>query len=156
MFYQDYRKYVKHPYSDNEKQIILNNWNKLSAREIALITGRSTHSVQQKAKSLGLAKYRHFTPAQIEFIRINKSTLTAEEIGRFIGRSKQAVLYIAGRTGISLKKLGENNRKAKLSDQDIDYIRELREDYGLTLKSIADKFEVHEGTVSKICSYKAR
>ena len=156
MYYQDYRRHTKTPYSENEKQIILNNWGSLSAIELATMTGRSIYSVRQKARSLGIAKFRHYTPAQTEFIRVNASTLSAEEIGLFIGRSKQAIIHTAKHINVSLKKSGENNHSAKLTDQDIDYIRELREQHGLTLKAIADKFEVHEGTISKICRYKAR
>ena len=156
MIYQDYKQYTRNPYSESELQTIKSYWGKLPAKEIALITGRSIFSVRNKAKAMGLAKFRHFNKEQTEFIRINASKLSAEEIGNFIGRSKTSVIYKAKHSGIRLTKTGKDNPSSKLTDQDIDYIRELREDYGLTLKNIADKFEVHEGTISKICSYKTR
>jgi ribosome-binding protein aMBF1 (putative translation factor) len=43
-----------------------------------------------------------------------------------------------------------------LSDDDIDLIRELREEHGLSYKELAAKFDLDYETVRAICQYKVR
>ena len=50
--------------------------------------------------------------------------------------------------------VGESHHKARLTQNDVDNIRELREEYGLEYKQIAEKFEVGTTTIFDICAYK--
>lgn len=43
-----------------------------------------------------------------------------------------------------------------LTNHDVEMIRQLREDHGLSYRSIADKFEIAVSTVCDICKYRRR
>jgi len=51
--------------------------------------------------------------------------------------------------------IGEAHHRAKLSDQDVEWIRKLKE-AGLTSTDIADKFQVAASTVRALCAYRFR
>ena len=53
-------------------------------------------------------------------------------------------------------RLGERHPKAKLSDDDVRLIRELREKHGLPYSKIAEKFECSLWTVRDIATYATR
>lgn len=53
-------------------------------------------------------------------------------------------------------RVGETHHRARLSDHDVDLIRSLRDDYGLTYQAIADKFECSKSTVRDICKCRRR
>lgn len=54
------------------------------------------------------------------------------------------------------RRIGESHPKAKLTDRDIDLIRELHEGHGMGYKTIARKFETSPTTVAYICRYEVR
>ena len=47
-------------------------------------------------------------------------------------------------------RVGETHHRAKLTDEDVDLIRELHEDYGLSYRELAVKFEVSKSTIRDI------
>ena len=51
---------------------------------------------------------------------------------------------------------GERHHRARLSDEDVRLMRELREAHGLTIREIADKFEANYNTVASILQYRSR
>jgi antitoxin component HigA of HigAB toxin-antitoxin module len=53
-------------------------------------------------------------------------------------------------------RVGETHHRAKLTDHDVDLIRELREDHGLTYQCLAEKFECSKSTIRDICRYRRR
>lgn len=52
--------------------------------------------------------------------------------------------------------IGECHQNAKLSDADVDRIRELREDEGKSYVAIARIFNVAKSTIADICKYRRR
>jgi DNA invertase Pin-like site-specific DNA recombinase len=52
-------------------------------------------------------------------------------------------------------RVGEDHQRAKLSNHEIELIRQLREQ-GMTCRAIAEKFEISKAMVSYICSHKKR
>ena len=58
--------------------------------------------------------------------------------------------------GTSGKRLGEDSGRAKLTNSEVDLIRALHADHGLTYPSLADKFEVSVSLIGKICRYQRR
>lgn len=52
-------------------------------------------------------------------------------------------------------RVGQYHQRAKLSDLDVEHIRQLYEQ-GVTRSVIAEKFEVCKSTVNKIVSYRRR
>lgn len=53
-------------------------------------------------------------------------------------------------------RIGEEHHNATLSDDDVDMIRELHEEHGLSYNQLADKFDVPKSTIKSICKYDTR
>lgn len=53
-------------------------------------------------------------------------------------------------------RIGESHHNAKLTDHEVDVVRQLREEHGLTYSSLAEKFEVSVDLIRQICRYKLR
>ena len=53
-------------------------------------------------------------------------------------------------------RVGETHHRAKLTDHDVDLIRELREEHKLTYEALAEKFECSKSTIRDICRYRRR
>ncbi len=51
---------------------------------------------------------------------------------------------------------GQAHHNAKLPDEDVSLIRQLRERYGLSFRQIAVKFECSMWTIRDICEYRTR
>jgi hypothetical protein len=51
---------------------------------------------------------------------------------------------------------GQKHHKSKLTDDDVRLIRELREQFNLSYRTIANKFESSMWTVRDICQYRSR
>ncbi len=58
--------------------------------------------------------------------------------------------------GESGKVVGEDHPNARLTDAQVDEIRELREDHGMKYHELALMFGVHKQTIAKICQYQRR
>ena len=54
------------------------------------------------------------------------------------------------------RRIGESHHRAKLSDADVDLVRELREAHGISYEEIAKKFAVSKSEVAEICRYEIR
>jgi ribosome-binding protein aMBF1 (putative translation factor) len=52
--------------------------------------------------------------------------------------------------------IGENHHKATLSDEQVNRIRDLREDHGLTYDQLAAMYSVPKATIQSICQYRTR
>lgn len=52
-------------------------------------------------------------------------------------------------------RIGESHQNAKLTDHEVELIRQLHED-GLTYEVIAEKFECSKSTIAMICQYNRR
>lgn len=48
------------------------------------------------------------------------------------------------------RRIGQSHPRAKLTDHDVDLIRDLYEDGGWSYRTLADKFEVRKSTIQKI------
>lgn len=53
-------------------------------------------------------------------------------------------------------RVGEDHQLAKLSDSEVELIRQLREDDSWTYALLAEKFEVSKQCIAYICQYKRR
>ena len=51
---------------------------------------------------------------------------------------------------------GERHHKARLSDEDVELMRELHEAHGLKVSEVARKFEISYWTARDICKYRTR
>ena len=66
-----------------------------------------------------------YTIEQDAIIKQFASSKTAEEIGMMIGRTKEAIRRRASYMNISLKKIGEDHYKARLSNLQVEMINSL-------------------------------
>jgi len=53
-------------------------------------------------------------------------------------------------------RVGEDHHRAKLTDHDVELIRELHEEHGLGYRTLAKKFEVSRSLIRHICKYTLR
>jgi hypothetical protein len=51
---------------------------------------------------------------------------------------------------------GETHPRAKLSDEDVELIRQLREEYKIPLGVLAEKFDCSFSLIGQICRYRKR
>ena len=77
-----------------------------------------------------------------------------------VGTSVEAAAFIRGwgygrPVNDSGRVVGESHHRAKLTDHDVDLVRDLR-DVGLTHTAIAAKFDVSRSAIQAICSLKRR
>jgi hypothetical protein len=52
--------------------------------------------------------------------------------------------------------IGEHHQNAKLTNAQVDEMRDLREDQGLAYGALAKRFSVPKSTVADICKYRRR
>lgn len=52
-------------------------------------------------------------------------------------------------------RVGESHQNSKLTDSEVELIRQLHED-GLSYKKLAEKFEVSKSLIAAICRYERR
>ncbi len=54
------------------------------------------------------------------------------------------------------KRCGETHPRARLTDHDVDLIRELHEYHGLSYSVLAEKFDSSKSAIADICRYRRR
>lgn len=54
------------------------------------------------------------------------------------------------------QRCGETHPRARLSDHDVDLIRELHEEHGLSYSVLAEKFDSSKSAIADICRYRRR
>lgn len=54
------------------------------------------------------------------------------------------------------KRIGENHHNAKLSDEQIERIRDLHEDHNLSYGQLAAMYQVSKSMIAGICQYRRR
>lgn len=54
------------------------------------------------------------------------------------------------------RRIGETHHNAKLTDDDVNHIRVLNIEHGLSFRELAKKFDVSHTTIENICAYKKR
>jgi hypothetical protein len=68
-------------------------------------------------------------------------------------RPRVSTLVAVNEAGL---RVGEDHASAKLTDAEVDQMRELREDKRWSLPRLAVKFSVSVSTAHSICAYKSR
>lgn len=53
-------------------------------------------------------------------------------------------------------RIGQCHHRAVLTDAEVELVREMHENDGMSYKTLANKFEVSKGTIAKICRYERR
>ncbi|ENX2733353.1 SANT/Myb-like DNA-binding domain-containing protein [Salmonella enterica] len=144
----------RRPWTSEEDELLINLYGKKTTAEIAKLLpapGRSVYAVKTRLSELrdcfpemiGYIK-RPWTQEHDKFIRKNRHTMTAKEIGNQLTprRTERAVMSRATYLGISLYKCGDNLPLTRHKDEDVKLIRELRDRFNLTFREIGEKFGI--------------
>lgn len=54
------------------------------------------------------------------------------------------------------RRIGESHPKSRLTDEQVDRIRDLHEDHDLSYDQLANLYQVHKSTIASICQYRTR
>ncbi|EEE2367513.1 AsnC family protein [Salmonella enterica subsp. diarizonae] len=145
------------PWTAAEDELLISLYGKKTVAEIVKLLpapGRSFYAVKTRLKNLRerfpdlIGYVRHpWTQEHDNFLRKNRHTMTAEEIGNRLTprRTEDAVMCRAVRLGISFYKCGDNLSLTHHKDEDVKFIRELRDRFNLTFREIGEKFGICAG-----------
>ncbi|HAK8205320.1 TPA: SANT/Myb domain-containing protein, partial [Salmonella enterica] len=151
-------------WTPEEDELLINLHGKKTAAEIAArlpAPGRTVVAVKRRMDTLhkrfpGRLGYicHHWTPEDIRFLRRNRFTMTAREIGNLLTprRTEHAVMIKANRLGIRLDKCGDNRHGTRHKDEDVKLLRELRDQSSLTYEEIGGKFDISESVAYWLCN----
>lgn len=152
------------PYSTEDDEYLIAHYQKVPLTHIAKVLGRSSRSVFTRSKKLlrdgilvndGAWRGSHYSKEDDAFIIANQDKLSFAQVGHALGRSRGSVKVRAGKLGVSYQKVAETSPMVKLSNEDVEFIRELSE-MGLNFCEIARKFEVDNSHVRKVCCFESR
>ncbi|EEE1786075.1 SANT/Myb domain-containing protein [Salmonella enterica] len=147
----------RRPWTLEEDELLIKLHGKKTAAEMVKLLpapGRSFYAVQIRLRVLrerfpDLIGYTQppWTQEHDNFLRKNRHTMTAEEIGNRLTprRTEASVTLRAFRLGISLYKCGDNLPITRYKDEDVKFIRELRDRFNLTFKEIGETFGISAG-----------
>ena len=62
-------------------------------------------------------------------------------------------IYVVNENG---RRIGESHQAARLTDEQVDRIRDLHEDHGLSYLQLAKMYYVSKQTIASICQYQRR
>ncbi|HIF3098364.1 TPA: AsnC family protein [Salmonella enterica] len=148
------------PWTAEEDELLINLYGKKTVAEIAACLpapGRSFYAVKFRIRELRQRFPERFgyinhpwTPEHDRFLRRNRYTMTAKEIGNRLTprRTEKSVTRRAKRLGISLYKCGDNLPQTRYKDEDVKLLRALRDESSLTFDEIGEKFGVSESTAA--------
>ena len=152
------------PYSPEEDAYLIEHYQKIPFTHIAKTLGRSPKSISVRAKKLardGLViddqryKKSHYTPQEDAFIIACQDTMSFAQVGSVLGRSRDSVKVRAGKLGVSYVKIAETSPTYKLSNEDVELMRQLAES-GMNYCEIARKFDVDSSHARKVCTFESR
>ncbi|EAM4262973.1 AsnC family protein [Salmonella enterica] len=150
------------PWTAEEDELLINLHGKKTAAEMAKLLpppGRYVYAVKTRLSDLRerfpdlIGYIRHlWTQEQDNFLRKNRHTMTAKEIGNRLTprRTESAVMSRAIHIGVSLYKCGDNLPQTRHKDEDVNFIRELRDRYSLTFPEIGEKFDLSKDTTKRL------
>ncbi|HGB5892424.1 TPA: AsnC family protein [Salmonella enterica subsp. enterica serovar Kottbus] len=140
------------PWTPEEDELLINLYGKKTmAAMVKLLPapGRSFYAARKRLSKLRecfperIGRIKHpWTPKDDSFLRKNRYTMTAKEIGNRLTprRTEDAVTGRAAYLGVSLYKCGDNLSYTRYKDEDVKLLRELRDQYSLTFSEIGRKF----------------
>jgi ribosome-binding protein aMBF1 (putative translation factor) len=79
--------------------------------------------------------------------------LQVEDIDQVVPTTSRKVFIAVDENGL---RIGETHPNAKLTDAQVDEMRDLRERDGWSYDRLAERFDIPKITVAKICTYERR
>lgn len=83
----------------------------------------------------------------------NGTPITVEDSDQVVPATSRKVYVAVDENG---QRIGETHTNAKLTDAQVDEIRDLRETQGLEYAELAARFNAPKITIAKICTYERR
>lgn len=103
------------PWTNEENEFVRSNWNKMTAREISAVLGRSRAVIANHRQKLGLnKKSTEYTPEEDEFIRAHWKTMSDSKMATVLHRSELSICRRRNLLGL----------KHRLTKQEADFIEE--------------------------------
>ncbi|EAW1261743.1 AsnC family protein [Salmonella enterica] len=142
------------PWTPEEDELLANLYGKKTVAEMVKLLpppGRSFYAVKTRLSDLRerfpdlIGRIKHpWAPEHDHFLRRNRHTMTAKEIGNRLTprRTESAVMSRAFYLGISLYKCGDNLPHTRHKDEDVILVRELRDQSSLTFGEIGERFGI--------------
>lgn len=142
-------------WTEKEDELLISLFPLMTCAEIAIQIGRGLKAIEKRVGMHRQAgrlpyKYRHFTPEDDAFIKANRHVLSASDMAVHLGRKQDDIRHRASALGISLRKYGNFCHLTKYSDEDVELIRQLRDEFNLPFKEIAEKFETSRDYASQL------
>lgn len=150
-------------WSLDEDKMLIFLYARFSAAEVARQMGRPLGGVERRITTLRrsnpglLAKKRPFTMEEEYFIRQNCKTMTVCQVAESLQRKRGDVIQKALRMNVSFFKCGDAHHSTRISDADVQLIRELRDDEQgprLTFAEIAEKFDITEHAAWRVYNFR--
>jgi hypothetical protein len=79
--------------------------------------------------------------------------IRVEDSDQIVPPTSRKVFVAVDENGL---RIGESHPNAKLTDAQVDEIRDLHEEHGLSYNAIAEKFNIPKVTAQRICNYSRR
>ena len=105
-------------YTQEEIKYIKENYNNMTAQEIAIKLNKSIGSINNATKKMGLIKQPHskWTDKEIEFLKKNYINMTSEEISKHVNHSIDAINTMRDKLGLV--------RNKNWSDEEIQFLKD--------------------------------
>ena len=98
---------------------------------------------------------KRYTQQEIRFLKENAGQVSGPAIAKQLKRGIGSIRYKARHLDISLRLYGDRHHKCKISDHEVELIRQLA-DQGMSYQNIAKKFETTKDYVYQLIVFKKR
>ncbi|EEJ7177735.1 AsnC family protein [Salmonella enterica subsp. enterica] len=147
------------PWTAEDDELLINLYPSMKKEQVAIVLGRTASAVAHRASLLQDAGYLPYkkprlTPEQRRFIRDNRHSMTIKAIAAYLGVGTATIKYTARAMGVSYRKYGDMCSITKYPDSDVDLIRQLRDESGLSFSEIAEKFDMHPAVCWKLYTHR--
>jgi len=110
-------------WTQEDKNYLLNNWNKYSLEELSKKLDRTVVSISTKERSLGLNRSNYYSEEDILYLQENYIKLGAEECAKTLDRPIQSIRTIVSKFKIAKpKKLTQEIVDERISKLDIELL----------------------------------
>lgn len=147
------------PWTQDDDELLISLYPSMTKAQAAIVLKRSTSAVAHRILLLqdaGRLPYKkpRLTPEQRRFIRDNRRTMAIKTVAALLGVSESTVKYTSRAMGISYHKCGDTHSRTKYPDSDVELIRQLRDERGLTFGELGKEFNIHPATCWQLYTYR--
>ncbi|EIX3768467.1 hypothetical protein MKB02_000112 [Salmonella enterica] len=147
------------PWTASQDELLINMHPHMTYTQIANLLSRTIGAIKWRTTLLREAgrltsKKIRLTPEQCAFIRKNRHNMTYSEVAAVLRVPVVTVKEKAWSMGVAYRKCGDAHHRTKYPDSDIELIRQLRDEYNLTFREIAEKFDMQPSICRHLYVYR--